>query len=57
MNSYGMEAYDSEGDRMSWFVWDTPDLVLGFGIIIIVSHFNLNRCPCLENLLITNLSH
>lgn len=56
MNSYGMEAYDSEGDQMSWFVWDTPDLVLGFGIIIIVSHFNLNRCPCLENLLITNLS-
>lgn len=52
-----MEAYDSEGDRMSWFAWDTPDFVLGSGLIVTESPFVLKRRPCLENLLIANLSY
>lgn len=45
MTPYGVAAYDSQGDCMSWFAWDTPDLVLGSGIIITESPFVLRKCP------------
>lgn len=44
-------------DCMSWFAWVSPDLVLQFWHNYDSAPFTLQRCPCLDNLLIASAQY